>query len=530
MLAAIGIAAGLLLGAVLPLAAAQAFGALIPLPLAPAVHLGDLGLALAYGVLTTATFALWPLGRAHDVPVSALFRDQVQPARRLIRPRYIAAVAVAALTLAAFAVAAAFDRKIALIFVAAAIAVLGILRLIAGLVMAAARRVPRPRSTALRLAVANIHRPGALTPTVVMSLGLGLSLLVAVLEIDAALRRQFMEALPGRAPSFYFLDIPAQDVEGFDALVRREAPRATLERVPMLRGRIVAAHGVAADDLHPKPDAAWVLQSDRGITYTGDLPAGSRLAAGAWWGRDYAGPPLVSLEKQTADGLGLKIGDELVVNVLGRSFAAPIANLRSVDWNSLGINFVLVYSPGAFAGAPHTEIATVTFPDGGTLAEETALLKTMTDAFPAVTAVRVKDALDAVGAVVMNLTLAVRAASAITLVAAVLVLGGALAAGHHNRVYDAVILKTLGATRRQVLVAYGLEYLLLGLAAVAFGVTVGSIVGWRVVANLMTLPFRWQAGPAIGAAVAAVLITLAFGLVGTWPALSRKPAAVLRNL
>jgi putative ABC transport system permease protein len=530
MLASIGIAIGLVLGAALPFAAARAFGSLIPLPLAPAVHPGDLGLALAYGLLTTATFALWPLGRAHDVPASALFRDQVAPERRLIRPRYIAAVAVAAFALAAFAVTAAFDRKIALIFVVASIAVLGILRLIASLVMAVARRMPRPRSTALRLAVANIYRPGALTPTVVMSLGLGLTLLVAVLEIDTALRQQFMEALPEKAPSFYFLDIPAQDVEGFDALVRREAPRATLERVPMLRGRIVGARGVAAEDLRPKPDAAWVLQSDRGITFTGDLPAGSRLAAGEWWGRDYAGPPLVSLEKQTADGLGLKIGDELVVNILGRNFTARIANLRSVDWNSLGINFVLVYSPGAFSGAPHTEIATVTFPDGGTVAEETALLKTVTDAFPAVTAVRVKDALDAVGAVVMNLTLAVRAASAITLIAAVLVLGGALAAGHHSRVYDAVILKTLGATRRQVLSAYALEYLLLALAAVAFSVTVGSIVGWRVVTDLMTLPFHWQAGPAIGSAVAAVLITLAFGLMGTWPALSRKPAAVLRNL
>jgi putative ABC transport system permease protein len=530
MLASIGIAIGLAIGAALPFAVAAAFGAVTGLPLAPALYPGELGIALAYGLLTAATFALWPLGRAHDVPVSALFRDEIAPQRRLPRRRYVAAVALASVALAILAVEAALDRKIAIIFIAAAIAVFGMLRMIAALVMIAAARVPRPHSTVLRLAIANIHRPGALTPTVVMSLGLGVALLVTVLEVDANLRQQFAAALPDKAPSFYFLDIPAQDAERFDAFVRREAPRATLERVPMLRGRIVGARGVAAEDLKPKPEAAWVLQSDRGITYTSEIPAGSRVVAGDWWGASYAGPPLVSFEKQVADGLGLKLGDEIAVNVLGRNFTARIANLRSVDWQSLGINFVLVFSPGAFSGAPHTEIATVTYPGGGTLAEETALLKSVTDAFPGVTAVRVKDALDAVAGIVMNLVLAVRAASAITLIAAVLVLGGALAAGHRHRVYDAVILKTLGATRRQLMSAYALEYLLLGSATALFGVAAGSLAGWRVVGDLMTLPFRWQPGPAIAAAALAVVITTVFGLIGTWPALGRKPATVLRNL
>jgi putative ABC transport system permease protein len=238
----------------------------------------------------------------------------------------------------------------------------------------------------------------------------------------------------------------------------------------------------------------------------------------------------VSLERQVADGLGLGLGDDITVNVLGRNLTARIANLRSVDWESLGINFVLVFSPGAFSGAPYTEIATVTYPGGGTPEEEGALLKSVAEAFPGVTAVRVKDALDAVAGLVMNLVLAVRAASAITLLTAVLVLGGALAAGHRHRVYDAVILKTLGATRRQLVHAYALEYLLLGSATALFAVAAGSIAGWRVVADLMTLPFRWQPGPAIAATAVAVIITTVFGLMGSWPALGRRPAAVLRNL
>jgi len=530
LLAGIGVALGLLIGALLPYAVAAALRTLLPLPLAPAVHPGELLSALAYGLLTAAAFSLWPLGRAHDVAVSALFRDEIAPLRRFPRLRYAIAAVLAALALTALAVTAAYDHRMAVIFVVAAAVVFAVLRLVAAALMGLARRAPRPRSTMWQLAIANIHRPGALTPTVVLSLGLGLALLVTVLEIDANLRREFMQALPEKAPSFFFLDIQGADADRFDAFVHAQAPRASLDRVPMLRGRIVAARGVKAEDLKPRADAQWVLHSDRGITFTGDVPQGSRVVEGRWWGRDYAGPPLLSFEKKLAEGLGLKLGDDVTVNVLGRNVTARIANLRTVDWESLGINFVLVFSPGAFAGAPVTDIATVTYPGGGTPAEEAALLKAVGDAFPAVTAVPVKDALDTVGQMVMNLVLAIRVASGVTLVAAVLVLGGALAAGHRHRVYDAVILKTLGATRRQLITAYALEYLLLGLATVLFGVAAGSIAAWRVVADIMTLPFVWEGGPAIAASLIALAITLLFGLIGTFAALGRKPAAVLRNL
>ena len=303
-------------------------------------------------------------------------------------------------------------------------------------------------STALRLAIANIHRPGALTPTIVLSLGLGLALLVTVIEIDGNLRRQFDGALPDKAPSFYFVDIQSADAERFDAFVRKQrAGRRSSSACRCCAAASCRRTASRPTTSRPQPNAAWVLQSDRGITYATEVPRGSRVVEGEWWGADYQGPPLVSFEKKIADGLGLKIGDPIIVNVLGRNITARIANLRTVDWQNLGINFVLVFSPGAFAGAPHTHIATLTYPGGGTVAEEIALLKAVGDAFPAVTTVRVKDALEAVGDIVRNLVLAMRGASMVTLIAAVLVLGGALAAGHRYRVYDAVVLKTLGATR-----------------------------------------------------------------------------------
>jgi putative ABC transport system permease protein len=529
VLAVIGSLIGLAAGAALPFLIVGIFGSLLPLPVVPSLHFDDLALSLVYGLLTALAFGLWPLGRVHDVPVAALFREAVISAWHRPRWRYLALMAAVIALLIGVVIGLAYDKRVATVFVLSSIAVFALLRGIAVALMALARRLPRTRITMLRLAIANIYRPGALTPSVVMSLGLGLAVLVTITQIDGNLRRQFLAALPDRAPSFYFIDIPATEADRFSAFLRQAAPQSTVEEVPMLRGRIVAARGVRAEDLKPSTDSEWVLQSDRGLTATGEIPKGSKIVEGKWWGADYDGPPLISIEKKIADGLKLKIGDEIVVNVLGRDIPAKIGNMRTIDWQGLGINFVLVFSPNAFKGAPHTHIATLTeaHPDS---AGDAAIIKSVADAFPMVTSVRVREALETVGAVVTNLVLAIRGASAVTLISAVLVLGGALAAGHRHRVYDAVILKTLGATRARLLGAYALEYLMIGFATAVFGVIAGSVAAWLIVTRLMTLSFVWQAGSAAGVVAAALVVTVGLGLAGTLLAVNQKPAAVLRNL
>jgi len=529
VLAVIGSLIGLAIGAALPFIIVGLFGKILPLPVEATFHAGELALSFLYGLLTALAFGLWPLGRVHDVPVAALFREEVASEFHWPRKRYLALMAIVIVLLIAVAVGLAYDKRVAGVFVIASVAVFAILRGVASLLMTLARSLPRPRFTMLRLAIANIHRPGALTPSVVMSLGLGLAVLVTITQIDGNLRRQFMAALPEHAPSFYFIDIPAAEAPRFSDFLKTSAPAATVETVPMLRGRIVAAKGIKAEELKPAQDSAWVLQSDRGLTYTGEVPRGSKVVEGTWWDADYSGPPLVSLEKKIADGLGLKVGDDITVNVLGRDIAAKISNLRTVDWQSLGINFVLVFSPKTFAGAPHTDIATLTEPNS-TVASDAALIKSVAGAFPMVTSVRVREALNSIGNVVTNLVLAIRGASSVTLISALLVLGGALAAGHRHRVYDAVILKTLGATRARLLGAYALEYLLIGLATAVFGVAAGSIAAWQIVTRLMTLSFVWQADSAAIVVIAALAVTVGLGLAGTLLALNQKPASVLRHL
>jgi putative ABC transport system permease protein len=530
LIALVGIGIGLAFGAALPFVVTGLFGHLLPIPIQPTLAWSELGIALLYGVLTALVFALAPLGRAHDVPVSGLFRDQIDPERRWPRKRYLTALGLSVTALVGLALLAAYDRRIALMFVAAAAGSFLLLRLVALGIMALARRLPRPRRTAPRLALANIHRPGALTPSLVLSLGLGVTLLVTLALIDTNLTRQLTQSLPERAPSFFFLDIPNQQADSFEGFLKNQAPEAHIERVPMMRGRLVTLGGRPVAEVKAPEDVSWVLEGDRGITYAGKPPEGSKVVQGEWWPDGYRGRPLVSFDRKIAEGLGLKIGDEITVNVLGRNISATIANLREIEWRSMGINFVMVFSPNAFAGAPHTHLATVTFPNGSDAALDARILRSSAQAYPMVTSVRVKDALEAVNDVVSQLVMAIRGASSIALIASLLVLAGALAAGHRARLYDAVVLKTLGATRARLISAYALEYGLLGLATAVFGLLAGTVAAYFIITRVMNLSFTLDLSGAVLASLLAVVVSVGLGLTGTWRILSQKPASYLRNL
>lgn len=529
IIALIGIAIGLCLGALMPFAAKAALETLIPVPAETGIYPAALALAALFGILVTLAFALLPLGRARDVPATALFREVGFESHGWPRAAYVATAAFIALALAALAVLAATDRRIATIFVAATAASFLVLRAVAWLVQWLARKSPLVRSTPLRLAVGNIHRPGALTPSVVLSLGLGLTLLATLALIDGNLRRQISGSLPERAPNFFFVDIQAAEVDRFADFVAAQAPGAAIERVPMLRGRVVALNGTDAQKVQVPPEGAWVLRGDRGITYSETMPENATLSQGSWWDKDYAGEPLVSFSAEEAGQIGLRIGDTVTVNVLGRNITARIANLRQVQWESMGINFVMVFSPNTFAGAPHSWLATLTMKDAAT-ADEAKVLNAVTKEFPAVTSVRVKDALDVVNRLVAQLGTAIRVAASVALLASVLVLAGALAAGNRARVHDAVVLKTLGATRRTLIAAFSIEYMLIGLATAVFALAAGGVAAWYVVARVMDLPSAFMPEVAVATVAVSLLLTVGFGLAGTWRILGQKAAPVLREL
>ncbi|HEX5455563.1 MAG TPA: FtsX-like permease family protein, partial [Stellaceae bacterium] len=520
-LALAGIAVGLVLGAAAPFALAPLVA---PVPLRAALYPAPLAVAGLCGVLATLAFALWPLAAIGAVKPAALFRDRIGPAPRRGAPWGLAASAAAGFGLAVLIVATAPDRRIALWYVGGVLAGFLLFRLAGAAMVALAARAPRPGWTLLRLALANLHRPGAPTARVVLSLGIGLSVMIAVALVEGNLALEIGTRLAARAPADFFIDIQPAQLAGFRDIVAA-SPGAHIEEVPMLRGRITRLNGVPADPAHVAPDARWALRGDRGVTYSAAVPEGSSVVAGKWWPADYHGPPLVSFDAGLAHGMGLKVGDTLTVNVLGREITARIANLRRIDWGRLGISFVMVFAPGTLEAAPQTHLAALYAPP----AAAEAIVGRVTGRFPNVSAISVADALAEVGRVVATIGAAIRIVAAFTLAVAVLVLAGAIAAGHRRRVYDAVVLKVLGATRGAVLATFAIEHGLLGVAAALVAAGLGTLAAWLLVSGPMNLAFTFLPMPLAVTAAGAVLLTLILGFAGAWRALGARPAAWLRN-
>ena len=530
LIALVGIIIGLGVGVFIPFVAIGLLKGVLPVAAHASVYAGPLLLAALFGLLTALAFAVAPLGRTRDVPATALFRDQGFELSAWPRRGFVIATAVLLAALAGLALVTANDKQIALIFLGAIAFSFAVLRGVSWLVQWIARRAPTVHSTPLRLAIGNIHRPGALTPSVVLSLGLGLTLLVTLGLIDGNLRREVSDSIPQRAPNFFFVDIQNGDLSPLKSLLAGQDAKAKIVEVPMLRGRIVALKGTdvtAMKDI--PPGGRWVLRGDRGITYAATAPENTQLTEGKWWAKGYDGKPLVSFSDDEARDLGLKIGDTITINVLGRKITATVANFRRVKWQTMGINFVMVFSPNTFAGAPHAWLATFT-DTAATTADEGRILRAVSNRFPTITTVSVKQAIDVVNALISQLATAIRAASVVALVASVLVLSGALAAGNRARTHDAVVLKTLGATRRTLIAAFVCEYMLLGLATAVFALFAGGIAGWYVVSRIMALPSHFLPGVALSTTVLALVVTVAVGLLGTWRILGRKAAPVLRTL
>ncbi len=523
-LSAGGIILGIVAGATLPLVGARFLAPILPVPPILGLYPKPLLLAASYGLLIALCFALWPLGRAAKIPGGALFRDGLLPER--IRPSAILITINAALALGliGLTVASATDRWFALYFCAGAGFTLGLFRAGASALMRLARISPPPRWPSVRLGIGNLHRPGAPTPLLLLSAGLGLSTLAAVALIQGNMQHQIQEQLPINAPSFFFIDIQNDQLSRFEAVVHAQPGVQDLHQVPSLRARVVAVKGIPVGRVVTTPDTAWALRGDRGLTYAATPPKDTRLVQGTWWPADYDGPPLVSMDAGLANGWHVGIGDIIRVNVLGRDIDLRIANLRNIAWQSLSINFFMVASPGLLARAPHTYIATVRVAD----ADQGPLLRAVTDALPNVTGIRVEDVLSAIAVLLDQMAAALTTTGALTLLSGTFVLVSAVAAGQRRRVREAVILKTLGATRMQIRAAWLTEFGITGLVAGVIAAIVGCGASWAVAHYIMHTDWIFLPVTLIYTLAGALALMLLFGYSGTAAALRVRPAPLLR--
>ena len=525
-MAAVGVVIGLVAGALLPPLVGALARAALPVPVAAGVYPLPLALAAAFGLLTALVFALLPLAATRDVPAAALLRERGGGSGGG-RPRRgdIALVALLAAGLAALAVAASADRVLAAAFVAGAALALLLFRLAGGALVALLRRARHARSPILRLALGGLVRPGAATGAVVVAFGIGLTVLSAVAGVQANLREEIGQTLPENAPAFFFIDIQPDQIEPFTALAQATPGVAAVESVPSLRGRIMAINGVPVGEAQIDPSVRWAADGDRGVTYAAEAPANAEVVEGAWWPQDYAGPPLLSFDAEIAEGFGIGIGDTLTVNVMGRDITATIANLRRIDWATMGINFVLVFDPGILKGAPHTHIATVHAAAGS----ESALRSAVAREFPNVSAIGVRDVLGDVLAILSRIDAAIGGIAGLALLAGIVVLAEAVAAQQRRRVYDAAVMKVLGATRGQLAAAFTIEHLILGGATAALALALGGLAAWGVVRFVLDTSWVLPWGPLLAVAALALSVSLVAGIAASWRALSRPAAPILRG-
>jgi putative ABC transport system permease protein len=524
LLCGAGILAGVMLGAGLVYGGLTFFGDLLPLPATRGFFPAPLLLAAAYGALTAGAFALWPLGRAARIPGAALFRDAFLPQGGR-QPRLLAVNLALIALLAGVVVGTAEHRWFALGFCLTALLTIGVFRLGAWVLMRLAALPKSLEPAWLKLGVGNLVRPATAAPLLVVSLGLGLSTLAAVTLIEGNIDAQFTGDMPKNAPSFFFIDIQNDQLGKFEKIASGTPGVSNLRSVPSLRARIVSLNGVPADQAHVSPGSNWALRGDRGLTYAATIPEGSQLVAGTWWPENYTGPPLISLDADLAQGWGLKLGDTLRVNVLGRDIDFRVANLRRIDWRALTINFTLVAAPGLLEHAPQMHIATLRAPP----AQDSALLRAVNDALPNVTGIRVADVLQAVAELVGKLAAALAAAGSVTLVSGGLVLAGAVAAGQRRRMAEAVVLKTLGATRAQIRAAWLTEFSAIGACAGLIAAGIGTLASFAVMHFVMQAPWVFLPGRLALTVLGCVAAMLLVGYAGTASALRVRPAGLLRN-
>jgi putative ABC transport system permease protein len=524
-LATIAIFCGLIVGSLVPFGLASVYGDVLPIPVRLGIYPSAMLQATSFGYLVTIGFATWPLARARQESPASLFRELVGGHEARLGWKYWSVILGSLAVLAATAILLSSYPPFSAFFIGGmTFAFLFLLGVAWGLTWVL-KRMPRPRWPMVRMALGNLHRPGAPTPSVILSMGLGLTLVVTVSLIEGNLDRQISRQIPDEAPAFFFVDIQKNQIDEITQLMAGFDGASDFTSVPSLRGSILSINGTPTSELEVDPDVAWVIRGDRSLTYSATVPDGSEVVAGEWWAEDYSGSPQISMEAEIAAGLGVEVGGELTLSVLGRELSVQVVNLRQLDWQTPDFNYVIVFAPGTLEVAPHTYLANVR---ARADREEVLYLK-VTDQFPNVTVIRVKEALRSISDVLSDLTMGVRITSLVTVLAGLLVLAGALAAGHRRRLYDAVILKTLGATRGWIIRVYMLEFAMLGLLTAFIAACLGTLAAYLVVTLAMESDWTFLGGRLIVTIALATGVSVLLGLAGTWTTLSAKVAPVLRT-
>ncbi|HVG08670.1 MAG TPA: FtsX-like permease family protein [Thermoanaerobaculia bacterium] len=532
---------GIVLGSAVQLALPGLFPDLIPTelvrPWQPTALLRGLGLGVGVAVL----FSLPSLATVLRVPPARVLRRDAEP---LPSHRWVTAATLIVLGTGIWVMATAQSRSLDLgsRFTAGMVLVTALLGGAALLISWMVRRLPReslPGRIWMRHGLAALARPGAGTVSAIVALGLGVLVVLGMSLVERRLSSQLATAIPPDAPSAFLIDIQPGQWAGVHDILRKQGA-SRVDSVPVIMARVSAIDGRPVEQLavaaearrkqeEEEPDGEdrqgarrWALTREQRLTYLKELPADNRLVEGKLWSDPARAE--VSVEKEFADDLGLHLGSTIRFDVQGVPLELTVTSLRTVDWQTFGINFFLVVEPGVLEKAPQNRLAATRLPRGSEQRVQDALAA----AYPNVTLIRVREVLEKISGVLERIGVGIRFLGGFTVLAGIAILGGAVSAGSARRGREVALLKTLGMTRPGVAGAFAVEYALIGLVAGVIGAAGATVLAYMVVTRGFELPWEIQAWPVALALGGAVVLAVGAGLAASARALERRPIEVLR--
>ncbi|HEY2295921.1 MAG TPA: FtsX-like permease family protein [Thermoanaerobaculia bacterium] len=534
---------GILVGVAVQLVLPRLFPDLIPValirPWQPAALLRGLGLGVGVALL----FSLPPLSAVLRVPPARVLRREAEP---LPRHRWVSVATVVALAVGIWGMAAfqSGSARLGLQFTGGVALVTAALAAAAFLVSWAVRRLPRDLFSLrpwLRHGIAALARPGAAASGAIVALGLGVLVVLGMSLVERRITGQLEKELPINAPSAFLVDIQPAEWPGVESLLRQQGAQG-IESVPVVMARLTAIDGVPVEKLQTqegRPDGErrqdgneegggrrrerWALTREQRLTYMKELPKDNKIVAGSLW-NDPAHAE-VSLEAEFANDLGAHLGSTLSFNIQGVPIDLEVTSLRTVNWQTFGINFFLVVEPGVLEGAPQQRLAVARLPKGS----EQRVQDLLAARFPNVTFLRIREILDKVLKVLRRISLGIRFLGGFTVVAGIAILAGAVSAGSARRGREVALLKTLGMTRRGVAATFAVEYALVGLVAGLIGAIGGTVLAWGVVTRGFEIPWTFAPLNLTVALAGTILLAVVAGLAASLRALERRPIEVLRT-
>ncbi|MDE0310376.1 MAG: FtsX-like permease family protein [Acidiferrobacterales bacterium] len=527
LLSGVGIALGMTFGTALSLVSGTIIANLYSVPIAYSFSLYIAMIIITYGMLTAILFTLWPLACALNTMPSALFRNAATAERRTASWIYGVISALLAVVLAGIVITTAYETRFAVWFVICVSVAWAAFRLVGLIITVMSRKFGFRHLPALRLAIANLHRPGAATSDIVLAIGLGLSVLVATAMVSANMDEQINNLIPDNAPTFFFLGIQSEQLNEFENLIEAADGTSDLNILPYIPGRITQIKGMNPLDALVDEDSRWLVDDDgeRIFSYTAVPLEGGEMIKGDWWSPEYSGPPLLSIHKDVAEGFDVDIGDTITMNILGREITGTVHNIRDLEWRSMRLNFAIMLSPHPLNTIPHSNVGTVRAPPE----VDFVLQEHVASSYANITVIRIKDALDRVANLMAQARTVAGSISTVTVLAGILVLAGIVISENRRRAYESVLLKTIGASRKYVLAAFSFEYLLQGVITAVVAIIFGTAASWAVVSGLMGWDWQLIPLPALNTAILGLAISLVLGMFGILRALRQRPLTYLRN-